>query len=207
MKYKINLHAHTFFSDGYNSPLMMAMSSLKLGFSALVVTDHFRNGQPYSNYNFSLLKDACNEARDLIPVIIGMEILVEKHEMLLFGGEAIKQVLRINQRPLKYEDLEKMKKRSFCAAILCHPGNYTDRHAGIVDGYEKINSGRDWFKNDRPLGKLAGLTSWCNSDAHAHNNLQNCWNIVDTKIENESELIRYIKRGKQPEFFIKEATM
>ena len=100
MKYKINLHAHTIFSDGYNSPLRMGMTAKKLGFSALVITDHYRNNAPYSSYNFSLCQDACREVREIIPVILGMEIMVEGAEMLLFGGEAIKIIrgIRIDNR-------------------------------------------------------------------------------------------------------------
>ena len=97
-----------------------------------------------------------------------------------------------------------MRGRTNCALVLCHPGRYSITHTRLVDGYERINSGHDWFKNDRALNGLEGKPSWCNSDAHAHNDLANCWNEVDTKITDETGLIKYIKRGKQPEFYIKD---
>ena len=40
MDYKINIHAHTIFSDGYNTPYVMALKAKELGFSALVITSY-----------------------------------------------------------------------------------------------------------------------------------------------------------------------
>jgi 3',5'-nucleoside bisphosphate phosphatase len=40
-EYKINIHCHTIFSDGLNTPVTLAHEAKRLGFCALVITDHY----------------------------------------------------------------------------------------------------------------------------------------------------------------------
>ena len=202
MKYKINIHAHSIFSDGTNSPYTMALKAKELGFTSLVITDHFygRKIPEFMSVNtMRVLKKACSEAKEILPVIIGMEVPFAGQEVLVFGGAAIKSILE-NGKPNILEML-RLKKETGCAVVLCHPGEDFDLAAPAVDGFEHFNSGQNWFKNERSFGNLKILPSWCNSDAHNSADLGRAYNIVDTKIEKESELIRYIKKGKQPEFF------
>ena len=73
----------------------------------------------------------------------------------------------------------------------------------MLDGFEKYNSGVNCFRNNRALCSLQDLPSWCNSDAHRDNVLDRGYNITDSEIEKEKDLIEYIKSGNQPDFFIK----
>jgi predicted metal-dependent phosphoesterase TrpH len=207
MKYKINIHAHTIFSDGVSSPYVMALRAKELGFTALVVTDHFYGStcpEFMSVNSMRLLRKACREAATILPVIIGMEVVFMGQEVLVFGGAAIKSILE-NGKPT-YEEMKRLKKETGCALILCHPGELDPDWLGIVDGFEYWNSGQNCFINrkgeTRPLGKLEGKPGWCDSDAHSVDMLDWNYNLVDTKIETETDLIKYIKRGKQPEFYI-----
>lgn len=205
--YNINLHAHTFFSDGSNSPLGMAMRAKELNFTALVITDHYYPSRPSEwcsagHERHKLIRRGCQEAKDIMPVIVGMELAFGEEEMLVFGTAIINAIhihcARGNK--LTVELLAKWKRRFDCAFILCHPNDRDNWEPllPLLDGYERYNAGGDMFES-RELGVLSDLPGWCNSDAHVSHALTMGWNVVDTKIETEADLIRYIKKGKQPE--------
>lgn len=202
MKYKINIHAHSIFSDGLNSPYVMALKAKELGFTALVLTDHYYGldvPEFMSPVTMKHLKKAVTEAKEILPIIIGMEVPFMGQEVLVFGGAAIGSILR-NGLPTMDEML-RLRKETGCAVILCHPGEDFEVTEPAVDGFEQYNSGQDWFKNGRSFGDLMLKQRWCNSDAHRAIDLETAYNIVDSKIETESDLIRYIKRRKQHEFY------
>ena len=209
-KYKINIHSHTIYSDGLNSPYVMALKAKELGFTALVITDHFY-GRDLPNFmsmeKLSLLKKASREARKILPVIVGLEVPFMGQEVLVFGGAAIQEILR-HGKPNMQRMLD-LKSETGCAVVLCHPSS--DFHFAVpaVDAYERVNGGSDLFvcgNKKRGLGMLEGKQAWCNSDAHMVDRLDVCYNIVGSKIETETDLIKYIKKQKQPEFFIKGET-
>jgi len=208
MEYKINIHSHTIFSDGLNSPYVMALKAKELGFTALVITDHFygrKDDNGLSKLKYRLLKEACREAKRVLPVIIGIEYTFGKEDVLIFGATFIKRILEF--RPFK-PDINWMldcKKAHNGACILCHPCRPKNWKylRPLLDGYERYNSGADLFSRNRAFCSLQNLPSWCNSDAHRVKVLDWAYNTVDSKIETEGDLIKYIKRGKQPEHFIK----
>lgn len=205
--YKLNIHAHTHFSDGCSSPYVMALEAKRLGFSALVITDHFYGMNSDFSLNeskFKLLRKSCSEARGILPVIVGIEIPFMEQEVLVFGGAAIKSILK-NGLPTM-ETLAGLKGTTGCAVILCHPRAEFENTLPVIDGFERFNSGYDFFDRGIGLAKFSDMQSWCNSDAHHVDKLKTSYNKVDTKIETEHELIRYIKRGKQPIFYWKEVT-
>jgi len=199
--YKINIHAHSIFSDGCNTPYVMALKARELGFTALILTDHYYSIQDcHASLNsdrIGLRRLACHEAKAILPIILGFEICYAGQEILLFGGDALKYVDSKNG-VLKEEDMLLMRNTMHCAMVLCHPGNNFEKAAEMCDGYEKINSAQNLFREGRDLSNLKGKPSWCNSDAHRDESLTWCWNEIDSKITNESDLIKYIKSGKQP---------
>lgn len=197
MKYKINIHAHTIFSDGLNTPYVMAVKAKQLGFTALVITDHYYGPDtPFlTQEGRRLQKKAIEEAKHVLSVIVGIEIPFMGQEILVFGGAAIDHILRARIPPYG-ERLEELKRNYNCATVLCHPGADYEKVLPYVDAYD---SGNDFFK-DRTIPN--GLQGWCNSDAHLVSCLKVGYNIVDTKIENENQLIKYIKSDKQPEFIL-----
>lgn len=209
--YKINLHAHSIFSDGSNSPFKMAVEAKYLGFSALVLTDHFY-GKPApshvnTRYRLSCLEKACKEAKTMLPIINGIELSFGREEMLVFGGALIKEIVRHvvdNESELTLELLLDWKTKHNSAFILCHPQATENWRflRPLLDGFERYNSGDDMF-SDRDFDCLGDLPGWNNSDAHQIESLERAYNIVDCKIENESQLIKYIRKGKQPTFCFK----
>lgn len=218
-KYKINIHAHTLFSDGANSPLGMAIEAKRLGFTALVITDHYYGAtDEWCSVNVQkmrLLRKACDEAKKILPVIVGIELVFGGEEILTFGSAMIQDIMRHrdNGNELMLRDLLKWKRRHDCAFVLCHPGKAENWEVlrPLLDGYEEYNSGSSMFRHkgahglvERDRGALVGLPGWCNSDAHQVSGLARAYNIVNAKIENETDLIKYIKRGAQPEPYLRQ---
>jgi predicted metal-dependent phosphoesterase TrpH len=209
--YKINLHAHTIFSDGANTPLAMAMEAKRLGHTALVLSDHYYGAGDWHNLNkekYRLLKKATKEATKItgLPVIIGIELCFHQEEILVFGSSLIRTIIehRDADRPLSVALLEAWKQEHYSAFVLCHPGDPENWQSlrPLLDGFERYNSGQDQF-NDRPCKALFGLPQWCNSDAHQVEGLDRAWNEISHKITDEAGLIKYIKKGLQPEFYLK----
>lgn len=213
--YKLNIHAHTFFSDGRNSPLKMALSAKELGFTALVVTDHYyphhsREGCSTNTKRFRLMKKATIEASEVLPVITGIELAFGGEEMLVFGKDFIATILRHCDQgnELTVELLAKWKKRKPSACMLSHPihPNNWENLMPLLDGYERWNSATDMFpdkfRHTRPLHYLSHLPGWCNSDAHNHTSLSKAYNLTDVKIEDEESLIKYIREHNQPKYVV-----
>jgi len=210
-KYKINLHSHSYFSDGKNSPYKMALKAKELGFSALVITDHFY-GSEYSDdanslntRSYGLLKYACEEAKEILPVIVGIEAGYCGQEVLVFGQVAINKIFENGKLTKQLLNSLRISK-TFFATILCHPGSKYSNMIKDVDGYERINSAQDFFSHDDRIGDLDthlnGRVGWCNSDAHSADRLSFCWNLVGKDITTEDHLIKYIKSKQHPEHFI-----
>lgn len=206
MSYKINLHAHSRYSDGSNTIREMAVQCQALGFSACVITDHvYRKelGAPNSwGMDMVKLTAACKEAQTVsnslrYPVLIGAEFTIGYgEEILVYGLEAVKELMRRRDRKYEvdYSDLRDVRRMFNCAAIIAHPMNpgafiYED----AVDGLEFCNSGAPMFRR-RPIPRhLSHLTPWGNSDAHCDYALSKGWNVVPIDVKCEADLIDLIK--------------
>lgn len=205
MEHKINIHAHSVFSDGSNSPYVMALEAKRLGFSALVLTDHlYGNGkdQSYcsiSDWTYPIRAQCCREASSILPIIEGIEIPVGGEEVLLFGKTAIAFALR--KGCLSRDDLKSLRANEDCAIVLCHPHLSYEKLIDYVDAYELYNSGGRMFKFREINPMLLEKQCWSNSDAHHTDNIKRAWNTTKTKIETEEQLIAYIHSGEQPNMF------
>lgn len=143
-------------------------------------------------------------------MIRGIELAWGNEEVLTFGSAFIEAIMAKRDKGLdiSVEEMAEMKHLHGGGMVLCHPGEEKNWELlrPVLDGYEHYNSGSNQFKfgeRTRSLGVLEGLPGWCNSDAHGVDSLDRAYNIVGTKIESESDLIRYIKRGRQPEPYLK----
>ena len=213
MNYNINLHAHSNYSDGCDIDKLI-IKAKELNFTALVITDHFY----YNNYNmwcslnlnkYTELLEEIKKLSDLYnyPIINGIELAFGREEFLVFGQELINNIIKNRETGsrLNIKDLIKLKQDHNSACIICHPidMNNWNKLINLFDGYEEYNSGQYMFWNNRNRGKLDGLPRYNNSDAHTDISLEKAYNIVDTNIITEQDLINYIKSGKQPEFYLK----
>ena len=203
MKYKINLHAHSTFSDGSGTPTEMAIKAKELGFSCLVLTDHFYGHgvadkwRAMSIEKMPAYKEAIKEATKILPVIRGMEVPFHDEEVLVFGETAIDAIMKVGV----LDSIEELKAKHECAVILCHPlmESYNEgecKHLDNIDGFEMFNSGRDWF-HLREMGVLSKKIGWCNSDAHTLKMMELGHNLVNECITTEQQLIKYITSGSE----------
>lgn len=235
-RYKINLHAHTEYSDGANTIEEFALASKEIGFSVAVITEHIYDvnwwpGIDYDKY-VKQKKEAQLISKKLdYPIIVGSEFTIGEEECLVFGDQAISELLlrrqtrldkdaetkdrRDSRGVLTIKDFKEIKKRYFSAMILCHPslkekdsqGNSTFISNGgvdFLDGFERYNSGRDMFHDDKPIPiEFKKLTEFSNSDAHRVNRIDTGYNIFSEYITTESALINYIKTKKTVELYFK----
>ena len=196
-----------------------------LGFCCCVITDHvYSSDAPYSN-NLNKFKKQLEEANKAskehnIPVILGAEFSIsQSEECLVFGTEAILYLLHLrNERKaidgmygiIFYQDLIDVKEHFPCAVILCHPilsftpsGILQLKGHLALDGFERINSCCDFFKEGRREipKEFEGLLSFCNSDSHNLFDLGSCYNLVAEPITTDLELIEYIK-ARKPVFHV-----
>lgn len=199
--YKINLHAHSVFSDGANSPYVMAQKAKEMGMCALVLTDHFYGPRhahiSVSSESYAAWVSSCKEASNLVlPVIRGLEVPYKGQEVLAFGESLIKAILK--KRKMTEAMVRYYLENEECAFVLCHPGETYDEALEICVGYEHYHCGVSRFSQREPSALADTKIKWCNSDAHRAERLNLGYNIVDENITTASELITYLNSGKQP---------
>lgn len=226
MKYKINMHSHSYWSDGHNGLAVMTLEAKSLGYTAYVSTDHVYSlhvneegivSNVESSYSMSLNKwsKQCEEADAIttlsgFPVICGIELSIKGfEEVVVIGRSAIKAIYEIRDEKgfVTVHDLANVKVIHNCLMNLCHPMNAERFIAGgghrILDAYEFIHSGSPMFRNAKEdLYEQFGITKICNSDAHSASTLYRCCNLVDDLINTENELINYFKDKWSVEFHI-----
>lgn len=219
--YKLNLHAHSEYSDGHDSIVDIAKAYNEYGFSSCIITDHVYSGDHNISLNLEKFQRQLEEAKRLMdnngyPIILGAEFTVAKtEECLVFGTEAILELLKIRQNqieqgylaPVSIDDLKTVRDKFDCAVILCHPNlpEYQTEQGrdfiqiggvDVIDGFEAYNSGHYFFKKREIPKEFDGLLQLCNSDAHSAKCLMRCWNLVEDDIKNEKSLISYIHDRK-----------
>jgi hypothetical protein len=205
---KINLHAHSTWSDGSGTIVEMTQAYEQLGFAASVITDH-----DYMIKNQSAILDQREEIKALnaagtfaIPIIQGCEITLHyEEEAVLFGQEAIDHWFSLSQRiyrPGMFDQFEH-------ALIWVHPrlsSKYTvlddDRFLSGFHGFEIENWGKPVFADEdgnedidriNEIKEMIQYQPYRNSDAHSVNMLEWSYNTIEQAIQNEDDLIRWIR--------------
>jgi hypothetical protein len=165
----VNLHAHSSYSDGLDSIIVMAQEYKELGHDCCVITDHvYSKPQNKEDATFSMslrsFERACSDKEAIenmtgFPVIIGIELSISGYEeVCVFGRAAIRDIFEIrdNNGLITIQDLKAIKSWTNCAINLCHPMNATRFiNAGgheILDGYELIHTGQYTFPKYRKFG-------------------------------------------------------
>jgi len=208
--YKINFHAHSYFSDGHNSIAEMALRCKQLGFSCCVITDHVYTKDPergdslslnIRKYEMQIAEAAAISELSNYPIIVGGEVgVVGLEEVVVIGEDAIKHLLEVREeRRIEIRDMQYIRSNFKCACFLCHPVEPENFiiHKGlsIIDGYELCNSGHSMFsRRDNPL-KDYKLVELCNSDAHHTDCLIIGYNEIEQNLISESDIIKWL-RGK-----------
>ncbi len=153
-RYKINLHAHSQYSDGAADLEEFAIACKKLEFTAAVVTDHVYHVDMFPGLTLEKYlaekKEAAVVSKKLdYPIIIGVEIALDEEEVLIFSDKAITDLLKrrkkrqqnytLTDEPKKkrgiieISDIKEVKNKYNCAVILCHPVLQKMDEAGELD--------------------------------------------------------------------------
>ncbi len=216
---RYNTHCHTVYSDGTKSIADMAKEHKKLGYDSLVITDHLYSRKIFMTKESFLqqweeIKEVSEELN--YPIIQGIELNLFYEEVLVFNREIILELFDIVDKYINVPDdsdklIQKLlkviaflqKNKDKCGIILCHPSlrlkepklkKYYDSLFSILDGYEKFNHGRDWFKNRFIPEELLNKKQFFNSDAHDFFCIDTGENHSEETIDSEEKLIVEIKK-------------
>jgi len=213
--FKINLHAHTDYSDGKHSLEAMVKGCKNLGYSACVITDHvlctnIKGGTlTLKSFEQQVLEARAISAKLDYPVIIGIELGLYHEEVLIFGTTAIAKIMKLRDIKLRetgsgrptLDELMEIKSQSDFAMILCHPmlnfelapTGWYEKLAPMLDGYEQYNNSENRFCFREVPDFLKGKKQTSGADAHYVENLSCGWNTVDENITTEEHLIKYLQ--------------
>ena len=224
MRFRINLHAHSRFSDGGHTVAEMFHQYKELGHNVAVFTDHYYN-MP-SRPDISLDRAKIDEQRGVVAAmsrafnmggIVGIEISINRlEEVVVIGSSAIDEIMNLREKrhlaggegDINIEDLRRIREKHSCMINLCHPGRPDCWcEAGghhVLDGFEYIHGGTlmfdRWMRStDSPNRKvplqLKGKIKLSNSDAHSKDTLHWCWNEIEQDVRTEDELLAYVDNG------------
>lgn len=213
--FKINLHAHTNYSDGKHSLEAMAGGCKALGYSACVITDHvYCTDIKGSTLTLKSFEQQVLEARDIsrkldYPIIVGIELGLYHEEVLIFGTPAIAKIMKLRDIKLRetgsgrptLDELTEIKSQSNFAMILCHPmlnfelapTGWHEKLALLLDGYEQYNNSHNRFFSREVPDFLKGKKQTSGADAHYVEYLSSGWNTADENITTEEHLIKYLQ--------------
>ena len=203
--YKLNLHAHTQYSDGGGTIKTMAEEYRKQGFSCAVITDHWYTRNDLSHYSMTYdkflkaIEDAKQVQKELdYPVIIGVEYgFFCCEEVLCFGRDFIHALYKGVK---SIEEFGELRKKYPSVCVLCHPGDASAfiemGGVNVVDGYELYNSGQYMFSRREVPKEFKNLTAFSNSDAHGIGTMRFGYNFVNEDIKSEEQLIKFINKKK-----------
>ena len=209
MNFKINYHSHTRYSDGCDTIKTMALKAKELGFCCHVITDHFYGrGDSWASLTRKTYLKSVEEAKAVsdkieFPIFVGIEAGFERAEEInIFGSYAIDFFFSKEGGSYgTYETYKHMRENHDCACILNHPSlhKFFEKNGlDIIDGFEACNSGGYFFKErEEELQRLldAGKHAFSNSDAHGDVSLDRGYNVIDSSVSTEAELIRSIRKG------------
>ena len=218
---KINLHAHTIYSDGHNSIKEMALKAQECGHVALVLTDHdycfFRDLDteiPLEEPPECKFLRECAEAEIIskklnFPIFVGMEISLYIEEAILFGREAILEFLKERDNIIDCFKNKQIPEFNFRkhkhALIVVHPGigHKAAQYAEILSaydvfhGYEIMNHGVLW--KPEAVSEMARIMPKAKQfkglDAHGvmiFERHPECCNAINKALLTEDELIDWI---------------
>ncbi len=206
---KINLHAHSRWSDGSGTIEEMTNEYERLGFVASIITDH-----DYMIEEKPALDEQRKEIRHLnasgkfsIPIIQGCEITLEHgEEAILFGELAIDHWFSIKTdqtyEPRMFDDFNH-------AIIWAHPrASYEDallediKFLSSFHGFEIENAWNPVFMGDNDKNDSDRLNliknhiryePYRNSDAHFVSMIEKSYNKINSAIKDENALIDWIR--------------
>ncbi len=179
----IDLHIHTKYSaDSLNEPKIVLKQALRMGLSAIAITDH-------NTINGSLSTLALKrEAGDLL-IIPGVEIRTQFGDLIVLFTYS-----RIRSKDF-YEVLDEAKDQN-AIVILPHPlrSKVEKSNMTLLDGVEAFNGRRPFNENEVALeiAEKLGLPAFSSSDAHFYFEIGKARTRLYTRVNSLDELRKSI---------------
>ena len=192
---KFDLHVHTRFSDGMDSPKDVIVSAMKKGLAGMAIADHDSiEGYAFGNRIMGKLME--DKGFLLIPAV---EVSTPQGDVLALGVEQ-------KFRGTALEVLDKIHKAGGIA-VICHPFYWYidfEKHLSSYkkfDAVEVLNSyvhkpGNMMAMN---LAEKLGLPGFAGSDAHLQKDVGNCHIILKPSHEQDMNIeyvLNCIKNGE-----------
>jgi hypothetical protein len=198
---KIEMHCHSFGSDGHGKPSEFVAAVQKAGINGLVLTDHHASLTPQGMLVLRALKAAG------IFACMGCEYSTAQGHILIYGVNAAQFGWGM------YPEMQRVIDETWKAggvAIPSHP--YRGYRKVLRDDVYKmerlvaleVRNGQNqtqgfWSSDDEPAEKaqkLIGLAGIGGSDAHWPEDIGLCWTEFDGDVRTREELVEALRSGK-----------
>jgi len=192
-KLRGDLHIHSTFSDGRNSPEEILLKALEKELDVISITDH----DTFSG-SIRALKAVKSMQLDIV-IIIGAEIRTTAGDILVYCSDAPLEI--IPRDPLELAD---MAHEHGCIVAPAHP--FDTRRKGIGrlaydrkwDAIEVYNAYSDPLSNRRAeqVARELGVPGLANSDAHVVDAIGAAYNIIEVSSRDGEAVLKAIKDGR-----------
>ena len=188
MNLKIDLHTHSNYSDGIDSPLEILKAAILMDLDGFAVTDHNTLDGYFEikNYDCGLM------------IIPGYEVETDAGHILVLGLEE----LPLNVENIGYVELIEWIRDRKGVSILAHPAIEWPRYDKWIhsppDAVEVLNASYPlWFLVDRSkrISDRIQATPVGGSDAHSSTTVGNAYSLINTKNFRLNSVLDSIKKG------------
>jgi len=190
---KGDLHMHSTFSDGRNSPEEILLAAVEKDLDVISITDH-------DTFSGALraLKAAKSMQLDLV-VIVGAEVRTTAGDILVYCSDSLPDTV-----PRDPFELADVAHGHGCIVVPAHPFDARRKGIGKLvydgqwDAIEVYNAHSDPFSNHRAeqAARELGLPGIANSDAHVASAVGSAYNIIEADDRNADSIIDAIKTGR-----------
>ncbi len=190
---KADLHIHSTFSDGRNSPKEIILRAISRGLEAIAITDHDTfQGSIHAR------RVASSEGIDIV-IIIGAEIRTKQGDILVYCPDS-----PLEKTPRDALELIDYSHENDCLVVPAHPFDIRRKGIGDLvyearwDAIEVFNAMSDPISNKRAAeaARELGLPGLANSDAHVVDAVGSAFNLVEVNSLDAEKILDSIRAGK-----------
>jgi predicted metal-dependent phosphoesterase TrpH len=186
---KADLHIHSTFSDGRNSPLDIVEAALERGLSVISITDH-------DTFAGSIHAVRYGRSRGVL-VVPGIEVRTSEGDILVY---CVKEF----NPPRRVDRLIEAAHREGCLVVPAHPFDVLRLGVGDLiyeykdwDAIEVWNASSTKGANYRAIeaAKLLGKPGLANSDAHIVEEVGAAYTLIEVSELKVEEVLEAIRKG------------